>query len=138
MITCFIRYEIDPFKVDAFNEYARNWGEAIPRCGADLIGYFAPHEGSATTAFGVYNIESLAAYEAYRERLRNDPLGRSNYEFAQAGQFIASVLNVLGVETWEDLPGTHARVEFDGQMIRRIGHWLKEQWFDPRDLFPKE
>ena len=61
MITCFIRYEIDPFNVEAFNEYARNWGEAIPRCGADLIGYFAPHEGSATTAVGVYNIESLAA-----------------------------------------------------------------------------
>ena len=88
MITCFIRYEIDPFKIDAFNDYARNWGEAIPRCGADLIGYFAPHEGSATTAFGVYNIESLADYEAYRERLRHDPLGRSNYEFAKAEQFI--------------------------------------------------
>lgn len=74
--------------MDAFNEYARNWGEAIPRCGADLIGYFAPHEGSATTAFGVYNIESLAAYEAYRQRLRNDPFGRSNYEFAKAERFI--------------------------------------------------
>jgi hypothetical protein len=48
MITCFIRYEIDPFKVGAFETYARNWGEAIPRCGADLIGYFAPHEGSNT------------------------------------------------------------------------------------------
>ncbi len=88
MITCFIRYEIDPFKVDAFREYARNWGEAIPRCGADLIGYFAPHEGSATTAYGVYTIESLAAYEAYRARLRDDPLGRSNYAFAMAEQFI--------------------------------------------------
>ncbi|MCZ8206749.1 MAG: NIPSNAP family protein [Aquidulcibacter sp.] len=88
MITCFIRYEIDPFKVEAFNEYARNWGDAIPRCGADLIGYFAPHEGSATTAFGVYNVESLAAYEAYRERLRSDPVGRSNYQFAKAEQFI--------------------------------------------------
>ena len=88
MITCFIRYEIDPFKVDAFNEYARNWGEAIPRCGADLIGHFGPHEGSATTAFGVYNIQNLAAYEAYRERLCNDPLGRSNYEFAKVEQFI--------------------------------------------------
>jgi hypothetical protein len=43
MITCFIRYEIDPFKVGAFEDYARVWGEAIPRCGADLIGYFAPH-----------------------------------------------------------------------------------------------
>jgi len=88
MITCFIRYEIDPFKLDAFGEYARNWGEAIPRCGADLIGYFAPHEGSATTAYGVYSIANLAAYEAYRARLRVDPLGRENYEFAKREQFI--------------------------------------------------
>lgn len=29
MITCFIRYQIDPFKADAFAEYARNWGQAI-------------------------------------------------------------------------------------------------------------
>ena len=41
MITCFIRYEIDPFKGDEFEGYARNWGQAIPRCGADLVGYFA-------------------------------------------------------------------------------------------------
>ena len=88
MITCFIRYEIDPFRKDAFAAYARNWGEAIPRCGADLIGYFAPHEGSATTAYGVYNIESLAAYEAYRARLAADPLGRENYEFARRERFI--------------------------------------------------
>ena len=88
MITCFIRYEIDLFKLDAFDQYARNWGEAIPRCGADLIGYFAPHEGSATTAYGVYSIADLAAYEAYRARLRVDPLGRENYEFAKREQFI--------------------------------------------------
>ena len=88
MITCFIRYEIDPFKTAAFDEYARKWGQAIPRCGADLIGYFAPHEGSSTTAYGVYNIESLAAYEAYRARLRDDPTGRDNYDFAKRERFI--------------------------------------------------
>jgi hypothetical protein len=88
MITCFIRYEIDPFKVDAFEEYARNWGQAIPRCGADLIGYYAPHTGSSTSAYGVYTVKSLADYEAHRERLRNDPLGRSNYDFARKEQFI--------------------------------------------------
>jgi hypothetical protein len=87
-ITCFIRYRLDPHKVDAFDLYARNWGQAIPRCGADLIGYFAPHEGSATTAYGVYSIDSLAAYEAYRARLRDDPLGRENYEFARREKFI--------------------------------------------------
>lgn len=88
MITCFIRYEIDPFKTAAFECYAKAWGEAIPRCGADLIGYFAPHEGSATTAYGVYNIADLAAYQVYRARLAADPLGRENYEFARRERFI--------------------------------------------------
>jgi hypothetical protein len=87
-ITCFIRYEIDPFGKEAFEEYARNWGRAIPRCGADLVGYFAPHEGSATTAYGVYTIDSLAAYEAYRARLGADPLGIENYAFAKREKFI--------------------------------------------------
>ncbi|WEJ98859.1 MAG: NIPSNAP family protein [Candidatus Sphingomonas phytovorans] len=88
MITCFIRYEIDPFNLSAFEQYARTWGEAIPRCGADLIGYFAPHEGSVTTAYGVYSIADLAAYEAYRARLMADPLGRENFAFAKAERFI--------------------------------------------------
>ena len=88
MITCFIRYEIDPYRKDAFVEYARNWNQVIPRCGADLIGYYAPHEGSATTAYGVYNIASLAEYETYRERLLADPLGLENYRFSQKEKFI--------------------------------------------------
>jgi len=88
MLTCCIRYEIDPYKTPQFERYARAWGEAIPRCGADLIGYFAPHEGSLTTAYGLYNIDSLAAYEAYRARLAADPLGRENYAFAQRERFI--------------------------------------------------
>lgn len=88
MITCFIRYHIDPNQKEAFIQYAQNWGEAIPRCGADLIGYFAPHEGSSTRAYGVYSLPSLAAYEAYRERLRTDPLGAENYDFARREKFI--------------------------------------------------
>lgn len=88
MITCFIRYHIDPTKKDQFIQYSKNWGEAIPRCGAELMGYYAPHEGSSTLAYGVYNIKSLAAYEAYRARLSADSLGRKNYEFAQKEKFI--------------------------------------------------
>lgn len=88
MLTCIIRYDIDPTRPEMFQEYARNWGQAIPRCGADLIGYFAPHEGSSTLAYGIYNIPSLAEYEAYRARLKDDPLGRRNYEFAKAKGFI--------------------------------------------------
>lgn len=88
MITCFIRYDIEPWGRDAFVDYARTWGRAIPDCGADLIGYFAPHEGSATTAYGVYNVENLAEYEAYRARLKDHPLGRENFAFAQSERFI--------------------------------------------------
>ena len=88
MITCVIKYEIDPYKVDAFNEYARRWGQVIPQCGAELIGYFAPHEGSATTAYGIYSIADLAAYESYRAQLKAHKLGQENYAFAQREQFI--------------------------------------------------
>lgn len=83
MITCFILYDIDPFQKAAFEEYARNWGQAIPRCGADLIGYFGPHGGSATTAYGVYNVG-----EAYRAWLAADPLGKANDTFARERKFI--------------------------------------------------
>ncbi len=88
MLTCIIRYHIDPTKHAQFDRYAQNWGQAIPRCGADLIGYYAPHEGSSTLAYGIYNIPSLAAYEAYRARLAQDPLGRENYAFAQSEKFL--------------------------------------------------
>ena len=88
MLTCVIRYHIDPTKRAQFQTYARNWGQAIPRNGADLIGYYAPHEGSTTLAYGIYNVPSLAAYETYRERLAADPLGQENYAFAQSEKFI--------------------------------------------------
>ncbi len=88
MLTCIIRYEIDPFKSDEFAQYARNWGQAIPQNGVDLIGYFAPHEGTTPTAYGIYNVPSLAEYEAYRTRLAASDPGRENYAFAKRQQFI--------------------------------------------------
>jgi hypothetical protein len=88
MLTCFIRYQIDPTKKAQFEQYARNWAVAIPRNGADLVGYFSPHEGSSTLAYGVYHVESLAAYEQYRARLAADPLGQENYEFAMKEKFL--------------------------------------------------
>lgn len=90
MITCLITYQIDPFKKAEFEQYAKHWGDAIPRCGADLIGYFAPHEGSTTTAYGIYSLPSLAAYEIYKAKLAADPIGKANYEFAKREQFIHS------------------------------------------------
>ena len=88
MITCFIRYDIDPFQREAFAEYARRWGQIIPRCGGHLLGYFLPHEGSNYEAWGLIGFDSLAAYEAYRARLRADPEGRANFALAQDKRFI--------------------------------------------------
>lgn len=90
MLTCVIRYHIDPTKRAGFEQYARTWGHVIPRLGADLVGYFAPHEGSTTLAYGIYNIESLAAYERYRERLAADPEARANHAFAQRERLFTS------------------------------------------------
>jgi len=87
-LTCFIRYEIDPFQREAFRDYAQNWLRIIPRCGGDLIGYFLPHEGTNNVAWGLIAFESLAAYEAYRARLKSDPQGRANFEFAQKNRLI--------------------------------------------------
>jgi NIPSNAP len=51
-ITCFIRYELDPFQRDAFAEYARSWLRIIPRCGGHLVEYWLPYEGSNNVAWG--------------------------------------------------------------------------------------
>jgi hypothetical protein len=88
-IVCIIRYEIDPFQRDAFKEYAARWGRIIPRCGASLIGYFLPWQGTNYVGWGIIGgFDSLAAYERYQERLHQDPEGRENLKFAQARRFI--------------------------------------------------
>jgi hypothetical protein len=87
-LTCFIRYEIDPFKRDLFRRYAEEWGRIIPRCGGHLVGYFLPSEGTNYEAWGLVSFDGLAAYEAYRARLRADAPARANFEFAQRERFI--------------------------------------------------
>lgn len=87
-ITSFIRYQIDPFQRDAFASYAERWGEIIPRCGGDLIGYFLPHEGTNDVAYGLISCASLADYEAYRARLRADQGARDNFAFSQQRRFV--------------------------------------------------
>jgi hypothetical protein len=88
MITCFIRYQIDPFQRDDFKRYAENWGRIIPRCGGHLVGYFLPHEGTNDVAWGLIGFDSLASYEAYRKRLREDGEARANFAMAQSKRLI--------------------------------------------------
>ena len=99
-ICCFIRYQIDPLQRDAFACYAATWGRIIPRCGAHLVGYFLPWEGTNDVAWGLIAFPSLAAYESYRARLRTDPEAGENFAMAQKERFILreerSFLEVVG------------------------------------------
>jgi hypothetical protein len=87
-VTVFIRYQIDPFKRDQFERYAKRWLEIIPACGGDLVGYWLPHEGTNNIAYGLISFASLADYEAYRARLRSDPEGADNFKLAETERFI--------------------------------------------------
>jgi hypothetical protein len=87
-ITCFIRYQIDPFQRDDFKKYAENWGRIIPRCGGQLVGYFLPHEGTNDIAWGLIAFDSLASYEIYRTRLKSDKEARENFAMAQSKRLI--------------------------------------------------
>jgi len=88
-IVCIIRYEIDPYQRDAFREYAARWGRIIPRCGASLIGYFLPWQGTNYVGWGIIGgFDSLSAYERYQERLHQDAEARENFRFAQERRFI--------------------------------------------------
>ncbi len=108
-ITCLIRYEIDPQQRAEFATYAANWGRIIPRCGGHLIGYFLPYEGTNNVAWALIAFASLAAYEAYRARIRADPEGRENFSFAQSRRlilreernFVEGVPGTLGREAGE-------------------------------------
>jgi NIPSNAP len=87
-ITVFIRYQLDPYKRDGFEDYARRWLDIIPRCGGNVVGYWMPHEGSNNIAFGLISLDSLAAYEDYRSRLLRDGDGAANFALAQKERFL--------------------------------------------------
>jgi len=88
MITCFIRYQIDPYQRDEFKQYAAAWGKIIPPLGGHLVGYFLPHEGTNDVGWGLLAFDSLSDYEAYRRRLKADPAARANFDFAVEKKFI--------------------------------------------------
>ena len=73
MMTCLVRYVIDPHKLAAFEAYARLWIPIVARMGGVHHGYFLPAEGANNIAVALFSFPSLAAYEDYRIRMRSDP-----------------------------------------------------------------
>jgi len=73
MITCHVRYEIDPAQIEAFERFATRWMELVDRHGGTHHGYFLPAEGASDIAYALFSFPSLAAYEQYRTLFGVDP-----------------------------------------------------------------
>ena len=88
MISCTVRYEIDPAKLEAFETYARFWLKKVPELGGTHHGYHMPHEGPNDIAYCHFSFASLAAYEAYRAAMWEDPECLRAHAFATETQCI--------------------------------------------------
>lgn len=84
MITCSLRYEIDPDKLAEFEVYAKMWIPLVNQYGGTHHGYFLPHEGKNYEAFALFSFPSLAAYEDYRVRSKEDPACLATWEYKTA------------------------------------------------------
>jgi len=90
MVTCSLRYTIDPFKIEDFERYARMWIPLVNRFGGSHHGYFLPHEGANNIALALFSFPSLAAYEEYRTRIATDPECLAAFAFARETRCIVS------------------------------------------------
>lgn len=73
MITCYLRYIIDPDKLVEFEAYGRMWIRLVQKFGGTHHGYLLPSEGASDVALAFFSFESFAAYEQYRLDAATDP-----------------------------------------------------------------
>ncbi|NAW67204.1 NIPSNAP family protein [Photobacterium halotolerans] len=90
MVTCFLRYVIDPYKVSEFEEYARMWIPLVNKFGGQHNGYFLPSEGASNIALALFTFPSLADYETYRKASMTDPDCLRAFQFAEDTRCIIS------------------------------------------------
>lgn len=90
MITCYLRYVIDLYKLAEFERYSRMWIPMVNRLGGNHHGYFLPHEGANNIALALFSFPSLAAYEDYRVRMTDDLECQEAYEYAEQTRCILS------------------------------------------------
>jgi hypothetical protein len=83
MVTCFLRYIIDPFKLKEFERYGKVWIPLVERYGGKHHGYFLPSEGANNVALAMFTFPSLALYEEYRVKSRQDPECLAAFKFAE-------------------------------------------------------
>jgi hypothetical protein len=73
LVTCYLRYVLDPFKLKEFEIYGKMWIPLVEKFGGKHHGYFMPGEGISNVALALFTFPSLAAYEDYRNEASLDP-----------------------------------------------------------------
>ena len=90
MITCHIKYIIDPYKINEFEHYAKLWIPLVQRYGGTHHGYFLPSEGESNVAYAIFSFPNLAKYEEYRIASSNDDECLEAFEYAEKTRCIIS------------------------------------------------
>ena len=90
MVTCYLRYVVDPFKLAEFEKYGRMWIPLVEKLGGQHHGYFMPSEGASNIALAMFSFPSLAAYETYREKAAADPECQAAVRYYQQTQCFLS------------------------------------------------
>ena len=110
MVTCYLRYVVDPFKLKEFEHYARLWIPLVEKFGGQHHGYFLPHEGANNIAVALFSFPNLAAYEEYRHKAKTDT------ECQAAMKFYAETKCFLTYER------SFMKPVFDGVESTTVGH----------------
>lgn len=90
MVTCYLRYVLDPSKLKEFEHYGKLWIPLVTRFGGQHHGYFLPSEGANNIALALFTFPSLATYEKYRQDSMQDPDCLAAFQYAQDTQCILS------------------------------------------------
>jgi len=90
MVTCYLKYVLDPYKLDAFEHYGKLWIPLVEKFGGQHHGYFLPSEGPTTLPWRCSPFPSLAAYETYRQESMNDAECIAAFKYAEETRCILS------------------------------------------------
>lgn len=81
--------------------------------------------GSSAQGFGGWGLDEYKGERGYGSRQPT----------ALCGFFIKRVLEVVGVDKWEDLKGKYIRAEAGWSKVYAIGNLLEDKWFRPEEEF---
>ena len=90
MVTCYLKYVIDPYKIEEFEKYAKMWIPLVSKFGGTHHGYFLPHEGANNIAVALFSFPSLSAYEEYRAKMAEDSDCKVAFDYAEKTRCIIS------------------------------------------------